>query len=58
MLNLMPSFEPTLELQFILLGCGLATFCSLVLQGASPLCTWIEWADGNAGTDDATSPEE
>ena len=44
MTSLISSFESILQLQSLILGCGLVTFCAFVLNGTDPLCTWLEWA--------------
>lgn len=45
MMDVILSLGSPQQVQWIVLGCGLATFCSVVLLGSSPLCTWCEWTD-------------
>ncbi|MCS0592401.1 hypothetical protein ACFQ09_04990 [Massilia norwichensis] len=56
--NLISAFESVLELQLLILGCGLATFCPVVLYGGNPLCTWFEWTDRCGRGAEPAAPDE
>jgi hypothetical protein len=41
------SFEGSLQLQLLVLSCGLVSFWAALACGSNPLCSWLEWIDGH-----------